>query len=526
MQNNDGADSVARIIAPYPPRDSAVGGRTPHRDSAVGGRTPQHAFERCMADLGCDHSPSKLSSRVLSMLDDDPETLHIMSGMGGYPEDDSNSSSNGMFAAACAAVALELSAAKPYAAALRKHIGGLLEGIWIPERVVTTLMMPAFGSGSALNAGHMGLIDHVFGDLRTWDMGGGGAAVAPKSLCKTNAGLVAVGNRIDRDRVPMLGDDDPVALADRFRMATYGLLDGVLIPGTLFIAGGCPRGVVSGSYDLGRGDVDLWMAGTALKRADQREAVVRTAISKILSNALADPVVRYRDDTYAYQSSSVTVTPGVTTLVMTFSCERGSRITLWHTVTIQFVKRVFDSIMAAVLSFDMDCAKVAWDGSKAYLTRSAMAALWSGVTVVNPWVATTSIRHHKQPSKGMLHVVPEFAGLAEIVGSVAMAKLARTRNSTSKSDVLSGIVRTRTLAGILACNELKLLSGSDNTYCPDPKKSNFRVHGPAGTSVDEVLAVSIGKMALVEGWEIDDPGARMVRGDPSKFFDPVRGQAP
>jgi hypothetical protein len=406
-------------------------------------------------------------------------------------EDDAQADA-GELVAACASVAAVLATAPVYLAALESRLPALLE-VWISERLAVALNYDASKAhGWLARAARAALTKHAFGCL---DLMAG--VRLPCGLYPGNLNLLPVVPISVRTPARLRRELDTVASA--IYLATDGMLEGVLGP-RVVLAGGAVRDVM---VDAKPNDLDLWVVGCA--NLAQCEAAATEAATRIIENG------KQR----GYMTRAV-LTSSVLTLVLIKPYSPG------HTV--QIIKRRYVDVMQVVTSFDMDDAKCAFDGTRVYVTRSAMVALKSGVSVVNPWVATRSSRHVKQLiTKGMVHVVPFDASfMAGFFASVRTA-MSSTR-TTSMSAALRAIADTSTLAGIVASDELRRMenrstelssSGESNRAADFPTVCNYA----EGDTLDDVLPGRLRQDALAGGWQLTDPAARMYISDASGFLD-------
>jgi hypothetical protein len=405
-----------------------------------------------------------------------------------------------------------LATAPVYLSALVERLPEFLRDVWIPERLAVALhygpgASGASGASGLAHAARRALKEHAFGSLDHMAR----LDVTPRGLSALNPALMPVVPTTVRIPARLRRDLDLCASA--IALATDGMLTGVLSPNVV-LAGGAVRDVLVRAQ---HNDLDLWVVGC--ETLAECERVATEAADRVIANGEAR----------GYKTRAI-LTAGVLTLVL--FTEYNSYPTTRHTV--QIVKRRFVDVMQVLTSFDMDDAKCAFDGTDVHVTHSALVALRSGVSVVNPWVATRSSRHVKQlTSKGMTHVVPLDAGfMAGILTSVHTAMYSAR---SAGSSALLVIADTSTLAGIVACDLHRHLhrrmahapsdlSSDVPTSSGEPDRRGDMPtlhHIFQGTTLDEVLPGRMRQQALAEGWQLTNPAARMYVSDASRFLDPV-----
>ena len=193
----------------------------------------------------------------------------------------------------------------------------------------------------------------------------------------------------------------------------------------------------------------------------------------------------------------------------------------------QIIKRGFVHPMQIVLSFDMDDAKALYDGKDVYVTRTAVAALKTATSIVNPLMSTPPYRHIKQREKGMSHVFPRTDRTMQAVRSVT--SLPYYDLNDKSSSVMMEISQCSTLVGIIALGFLKGIKRYHNNYqfkentapAPEHYGHDKDTYGPFGVDFEVIFDDDRHNKAFASEWLILHPGHRMYSGSAQDFFDPV-----
>lgn len=496
---------------------------------------PQTDFNRYISMLRNDCTHSNLSKVVLDMMGHcTSRALNFMSGIG--PVSNTTHHDEGSdtqldedlmtLTAACAKVASEFSTASEYFDTIRSRVPTFMEDFWIPERIALTLFHSTFGSGSVLfrRAGTQ-LKEHIYGELSLMNQ----ENRIPPSLRSWTRSMCRVTTQKPLMPKARLGFTESFYAIPEIVAKTEGLLENVLVPGKTVIAGGSVRDTLA-MRGKPLNDVDIWICGCSTQK--QYEAEASRVAAQLICNVK-----------HLYPDRCVTskLTPGVVTL---FVCcvttddyiRKKDKITIddveYNIIhRFQIVKRGFVHPMQILLTFDMDDAKALYDGKHVYVTRTAIAALKTATSIVNPLMSTPSYRHIKQREKGMSHVFPRFDRTMQVVRSVMSIPYEDV--SESVSGVMREISQNNTLAGIIALGYIKAHKLSRNEYFENnyqfeentaPKDHRIKdndKYGPFGLEFADVFDSERQNKAFASEWQIQHPGHRMYSGSAQDFFDPV-----
>jgi hypothetical protein len=322
-----------------------------------------------------------------------------------------------------------------------------------------------------------------------------------------------------------------VAVKHAFDVATHGLLRGVLGVGrespevSLVVAGGSLLNAATGKRHR---DIDVF---ATLSRPDGARAIAGAATGQarvdLLERAAARRAVEgagrlieaaAKDGADGEESTMVSVidTVQAVTVVVRHWAPGAPKAQMW-TETVQFVKRLYVSPMQVALSFDIDLAKLVYDGQTVHCTRAALRSIKAQTFFVDPLKATYSGRFVKYVVNYGWHcVVPHYEGLDALLGWFA-----RTHGSVHSSDALFALARSDTLAGILARHlqntrrhtaDLDL----DGTYgCPQP---SAHPGTPDASPKEKPFVPGTLERLMVGGWEVVDPCVRLYTSSGSDFL--------
>jgi hypothetical protein len=496
----------------------------------------QNDFNKYLSMLSSDCTHSNLSKVVLDMMEHcTSRALNFMSGIG--PVHNTSHHEDGFdeqldedlmtLTAACAKVASEFSTASEYYDTIRSSVPTFMEDFWIPERIALTLFHSTFGSGSVLfRIAGTQLREHVYGELSLMNQ----ETRIPPSLKSWTRSMCRVTTQKPLLPKARLGFTESFYAIPEIDAKTEGLLEHVLVPGKTVIAGGSVRDTLA-MRGKPLNDVDIWICGCRTQKDYEAEA------SRVASQLIGNVKHLYPD-----RCVTSRLTPGVVTLVVcSIMTENDYYTTNKDKITIdgvrykilhrfQIIKRGFTHPMQIVLTFDMDDAKALYDGTHVYVTRTAIAALKTATSIVNPLMSTPSYRHIKQREKGMSHVFPRFNKTMKVVQSVTSLPYEELND---KNSIMREISQSNTLAGIIALGYIKANRRGDSEYFenryqfeentahdPNDHITNDK-YGHFGLEFADVFDDERHNKAFVSEWQIQHPGHRMYSGSAQDFFDPV-----